>query len=139
MLRKLTAENFAAYGRIIEYPGKDGEDKSRSLFRIVLAETEKVGWRIAYLVVRDKKIASLEQHGSSYESFEPVKGKTLIYVTNEKDPKTIECFFLNKPVILNKGVWHGVVAVGRESEIKITENAEVDTAHWPLGFSLGAK
>lgn len=125
MPRKITAKNFKKYGWIIEYPGKRAKNKAINLFCIVLKENKKSGWRIAYLVLRDKAIDRLEQHPDSFESFEPVRGRCLIYLSAKRDSK-IECFYLDKPVILKKGVWHGVVTLAPESEIKITENSEVE-------------
>ena len=123
--KKITAENFRRYGRVIEYSGDGPVKKKRNLFRVIIRERGKAGWRIAYLVVRDKIIDKLEQHPDSFESFEPVSGKSLLYVAGNKSKSKIECFYLNKPVILKKGVWHGIVTLGRKSEIKITENAKV--------------
>lgn len=134
--RKITAQNFKAFGRVIECPGKKPKDKTNSIFRIVLVEKAKLGWRIAYLLLRGTKVEKMEQHADSFESFEPISGKTLIYVSGRRDPKDIACFYLDKPVILNKGIWHGVLTLSRESGIKITENAEVKCVYWPLEKAL---
>ncbi len=53
-----------------------------------------------------------------------------------KDPDKITCFYLDRAVILRKNIWHGLVTLGTESEIKITENSKVKTRYWSLGFSL---
>jgi len=131
MIKKITAENFKKYGRIIEYSGKHPEDKNANLFCIVLRENKKSGWRIAYLVLRDRIIGMLEQHPGSFESFEPVHGRCLIYLSGKRNAE-IECFYLDRPVILKKGIWHGVVTLTPESEIKITENADVKRMLWKL-------
>ncbi len=136
MIEKIAREDFKRYGLIIEYPDKEREGRDKSLFCITLKVTEAAGWRIAYLILRDKSIGRLERHSDSFESFEPVSGETLIYVADKKDAAAIRCFRLDRPVILNKGVWHGVVTLGDESEIKITENAEVECGFWELGFEL---
>lgn len=133
---EINSNNFRKYGWVIEYPNKGLEDKKKNLFRIVIREKERLGWRIAYLVVRDKTIKKLEQHPESLESFEPVSGKSILYVSNRNDPKGIRSFLLDKPVILRKGIWHGVVTFDRETEIKITENVKVKCVYWPLGFEL---
>lgn len=135
---KINSKNFRKYGWVIEYPDKSSKDKKKNLFRIVIREKEQLGWRIAYLVVRDKAIKKLEQHPQSLESFEPVSGKSILYVSNCNDPKEIKSFLLDKPVILKKGVWHGVVTLDKETEIKITENAQVKCVYWPLGFELNS-
>ena len=40
--------------------------------------------------------------------------------------------FLDRPVVLRKGVWHGIITLGKESEVKITENAHVRCVYWQL-------
>ncbi len=137
MIKKITSSTFRRYGHVIEYPNKKTKNKRVNLFRIVLTEANIKGWRIAYLIVRDKAIKKLEQHPSSFESFEPIKGRSLLYVSPHRDQKTIECFYLDRPIILKKGIWHGVVTVSHESEMKLTENAKVECIYWPLGFKLG--
>lgn len=134
-VQKITRKNFAPYGWVIDYPGRRAAKKA-SLFDIVLKETGKLGWRIAYLVLRDKAVGQLEQHPDSYESFEPVKGRSLLYVAEKRDAKRIKCFRLDRPIILKKGLWHTVVTLTPETEIKITENAKVECVYWKLGFEL---
>ena len=136
MIKKINQNNFKRYGWVIEYPDKGVLNRKENLFRIIIREVRKTGWRIAYLVVRDKVIDRLEQHPGSYESFEPVKGSSLLFVSVCRNPARIEKFILDKPVILKKNVWHGVVTCGVESEIKITENAKVKCIYWGLGLKL---
>jgi len=138
MIKKLNAQNFRRYGRIIEYPRKHLKGNQRNLFRIVLTESSRLGWRIAYLIVRDKKIKKLECHPYSFESFEPMCGRGLLYVAKKSDECAIECFQLDRPVILKKGIWHGVVTLTDEWEIKLTENAKVKCVYWPLEFALNS-
>lgn len=133
MIKKITAKNFSKFGKIIEYPGLSAKNKKKNLFRIVLQDTQAPGWRIAYLVVRDKKIDRLEQHPGTFESFEPVKGSLILFVANQKNPRKIESFDLNKPVILKKGIWHAILTKGKSAEVKITENALVKCVYWRPG------
>lgn len=132
----LTAKNFRPYGWIIEYPKKAAKSDKRNLFRIVLKEKKPLGWRIAFLVVRDKKVNKFEQHPDSFESFEPVSGESLLYVSVDKELKKIDVFRLDKPIILKKCVWHAIVCVGSESEVKITENASVRCVYKKIECSL---
>ena len=125
MPKKINIKSFLPYGRVIEYARKKSGSGKKNLFCVILKELGPLGWRIAYLIVRDKAINKLEQHPDSYESFEPMRGESLLYLAHPRNPAKIECFILDRPVILNKGVWHGVVTLGSESEIKITENAQV--------------
>jgi len=126
---------FKAYGKINDYPRRQAAGR-RNLFRIVVRQPH-VGWRIAYLVVRDKVIDRLEQHPGSLESFEPVRGRALLFVASRRRASDIRCFLLDKPVILKKGLWHGVVALGDEADIKITENASVRCVYWKTGIKMG--
>lgn len=138
MLRreKINANNFGHFGRLIEYPKKNSSGSKANLFCKVITEPKKVGWRIAYLVVRDKIINRLERHQGTFESFEPVKGRCLIYLAKKRSKSAIRCFYLDRPVVLKKGTWHGVVTLGQEAEVKITENAKVKSEYWRLGLSL---
>lgn len=135
-IKKINKQNFRHYGRLIEHRGNKPKAANKNLFSIVLREKGKFGWRIAYLTVKDKTINRLEQHLTTFESFEPVSGKAMLYLCRTKNPKDIECFRLDRPIILDKGVWHGVTACNGKAEIKITENANVRSIYWPLGFSL---
>lgn len=128
--------NFRRFGKIIGYPGKNKRGRVRNLWRIVHTERAKAGWRIAYLVLRDKTIGRLECHPHSDESFEPVKGRALLFMASGKTLSAIRCFYLDKPLIVKKGVWHGVVSLSVETEIKITENAKVSCRYWPLGSRI---
>ncbi len=131
MIKTINVKNFRPYGWVIEYPNKHLKGNTRNLFRIVLTESQRIGWRIAYLIVRDKTIKRLECHPHSFESFEPILGKSLLFVAKTQDMASIECFSLDRPVILKKGIWHGVVATTDECEIKLTENAKVKCVYWP--------
>lgn len=134
--KRIRQENFRRYGRVIGFAEKPRRDGKTNLFRKIIVEKRKTGWRLAYLVLRDKTISRLEQHLDTYESFEPVKGKGKLFLADKKDPAAIACFLLDQPVVLNKGIWHGLVALGRECEIKITENAHVRSIYWKLGRAM---
>ena len=136
MLKALTPENFKKYGRIIEYPKRDLKAKKRNLWKVILVDKFAKGWRIAYLIVRNKAIKRLERHPFTYESFEPISGKALLLVSRGASPQMIDSFRLSKPVILKKGIWHGVVSISLESDIKITENAKVQCQFWQLPTKL---
>lgn len=135
-IKKITAKSFAKYGKVIEYTGNKSGKANNNLFCINIRETRPLGWRIAYLVIREKVICRLEQHRESLESFEPVKGNALLFVAKEKQESAIECFTLDKPAVLYQGIWHGVITLAKESEVKITENAYVRSIYWPLRTSL---
>ncbi|MFH2144614.1 MAG: ureidoglycolate lyase [Candidatus Omnitrophota bacterium] len=130
--KKINKNNFKKFGWVIEWQGPENK-KSKNQFRIVVNDAKVTGWRIAYLIVREKRIDRLERHPYSMESFEPVKGKSILYVSTPKKPRDIQAFILDKPIVLKKGIWHGIVAVGRQAHVKITENNTVHMRILELG------
>ncbi|MGE0267374.1 MAG: hypothetical protein AB7S78_02810 [Candidatus Omnitrophota bacterium] len=132
----ITTKTFRPYGRVIEYPDKNKKGPVRNLWRIVHRAPNRNGWRAAYLVLRDRSIGRLECHPASDETFEPVSGTALIFVSLTKDLNRMECFTLDRPVVVFKGIWHGLVTVSPETEIKITENLNITCRYWPFGFRL---
>lgn len=133
--KSINRVNFSRYGYLIDLPRK-GATKGKNLWRVIVRQPN-LGWRIAYLVVRDRRVARLEQHPGSLESFEPVSGQGLLFVSTKKDLSSIRCFILDKPVVLKKGIWHAIVTKTSECDIKITENSRVKCVYWKLGFELG--
>ena len=67
----------------------------------------------------------MENHPFSKESFEPLKGITVLLVAEHETPEEYQAFVLDKPVCLKKGIWHQVLALTPEAQVKITENLEV--------------
>lgn len=129
--KSITRETFKAFGRLIDYPHRNKASKTKNLFRIVVRQPH-LGWRIAYLVVRDRIVNRLEQHPGSLESFEPVEGKGLLFVSRRKSESSIACFLLDRPVILKRGIWHAIITLTPEFDIKITENSKVKCVYWRM-------
>lgn len=122
-IKKLTRRAIRPYGRLID--GSFLKDNGTGdKFGVLLKERSK-GWRIGYLILRKKAMIKLESHPDSIETFEPVRGRAVIALAPAKRPYRIELFSLDNPVVVNKGVWHDVMAVSKECEIKIFENMEV--------------
>ena len=134
-LGAISAETFRPYGKVIEWQGDEKKNRVNQ-FRICVRDCGAPGWRIAYLIVRERTINRLERHPCSWESFEPFKGKSLLFVSNQIRPSRIAAFVLNKPVVLRKGIWHGIVAVSAQAEVKITENNRVKLQFYRLGVFL---
>lgn len=120
-LETITRENFKPFGNIIEFP-----EECESAFYIVDRE-EKEPWRIAVFRYTNKEIKSIEKHPASKESFEPLSGITVLLVAEQETPEEYHAFILDKPVCLKQGVWHQVLALTPEAEVKITENLNVES------------
>ena len=118
-LESITAENFKAYGTVLEFPENYGDT-----FYIVDTETDQP-WRVAGFRYSTKEIKVVENHPTSKESFEPLKGITVLLVAEHENPEDYRAFVLDKPVCLKKGIWHQGLALTPEAQVKITENLEV--------------
>lgn len=125
-VQSVRKEAFQKYGEVLEFP-KDCDQN----FRIVVAE-ETQPWRLAVFRYKNKTIKTLECHPSSFESFEPLEGVTVLVVAEPDTPEQYEAFFLDKPVCLKKGVWHQVLSITDEAQVKITENLEVASQFFEL-------
>jgi ureidoglycolate hydrolase len=133
--RPITPDTFCRYGRLIAWPGPENP-RSVNQWKIIVRDRNAAGWRIACLVVREREITRLEQHPETWESFEPLSGRALLFVAPAKRPRQWEAFYLDRPVVLKKAVWHGIVAISRQVQVKITENNRVRSRFFPLGRTL---
>lgn len=125
-IQNLNKKSFKKYGIVIEPKDK------KKIFDVICRENERVGWRIGYLLFKPQKVKILEAHCYSMETFEPIKGASVIIVAERKKPQKCEAFLLDKPVCLYKGIWHAIIALSDSIEIKITENAEVESIFYKL-------
>ena len=118
-LEYVTKEAFAPFGSVIAFP-----EAVEDAFFIVDTE-EKEPWRIAVYRYTDRSIQRMECHPYSKESFEPLKGITVLLVAEHDTPQDFHAFILDQPVCLKKGIWHQVLSLTEEAQVKITENLEV--------------
>jgi ureidoglycolate hydrolase len=118
-----THRNIKPYGYIID--SKCAKEQQDGNGWGILLNSRSTGWRIAYLILRKKKINRLECHPDSLETFEPVKGRAVIAIAASKSPKNFKLFYLSKPIVLKKGVWHGLYTISSQAHIKIFENIKV--------------
>lgn len=125
-LKSIHKESFEKYGRVLEFSEGITEP-----FEIIITE-EKEPWRLAVFRYCNKTVKKLECHPMSLESFEPLKGITVLIVAQHDTPKEWEAFILDKPVCLNKGIWHQVLSLTDEAQVKIAENLEVDSKFFEL-------
>ena len=127
---QITRESFAAYGTVLEFSGPRGWE--------IAVREESPGWRIALLEFGAGPARRLECHPFSRESFEPVQGTGILLTARPEAPEEFQAFLLDKPVCLNKGVWHQVLTPAGKASIKITENLEVESEYWELPQPVSA-
>lgn len=132
-LQSIHKENFGKYGKVLEF-----SEEWREPFEILITEEEEP-WRLAVFRYRNKSIKRMECHPASLESFEPLKGVTVLVVAEQERPEEYEAFFLDKPVCLYKGVWHQVLAVTDEAQVKIAENLEVNSEFYDLETEISVR
>ena len=129
-IENITTENFAPFGYVLEFTQEMTEP-----FHIIVRE-EKDPWRLALLRFDWHSVEKLENHPFSMESFEPLEGAAVLFVSDNGSPEKIRAFFLDKPICLFKGVWHEVLALSAQAKVKITENLEVATEYYKLAKPL---
>lgn len=117
-IKVLEADQFAPYGMVIQTTANDVP------FDIKLKEIAS-GWRIAILEITNRTTKQLHCHPDSLEVFELVDGSVILLVASAEKPDDVEAFLLDKPVCVNKGVWHSTIALSEKATVKITENLVV--------------
>jgi ureidoglycolate hydrolase len=132
-LRTIAPERFAKFGDILDWQPEFGEEG----FHVISRAEDPTGWRLAVFLVKRHQITRLERHPTSKESFEPVSGATVLCLAPPEDATAIEAFLLDKPVVLNKGVWHDIFALSAEALVKIAENLSVTGEFHELEAPLG--
>lgn len=130
ILKSIHKENFAKFGKVLEFSASCTEP-----FEIVITE-EKEPWRLAVFRYTNKTIKRMECHPTSLESFEPLSGMTVLVVAEHDKPEAYEAFILDKPVCLYKGIWHQVLALTDEAQVKIAENLEVNSEFYDFEKAL---
>lgn len=125
-IKQLTNESFKKYGSLLE-----PADKSK-VFTVLCGDKDAAGWRIGYVILGPGNVDSLEAHPVSFETFEPVAGTAVILVAQTGSPDVIEAFLLDRGILINKNIWHGLRVISAKAEIKVTENFEVETIHHKL-------
>lgn len=125
-LQYVTKENFKRFGTVYEYPS----DYEQAFY--VVDSDEVQPWRVALFRYTNHTITRMENHPTSKETFEPHKGITVLVVAEHETPERYEAFILDKAVCLKKGIWHQVLSLTEEAQVKITENFEVNSEFYDM-------
>ena len=125
-VKPISRESFEKYGYVIGFP-----EECSDIYYVVTSE-EKEPWRIAVFRFSDREIRRLECHPASMESFEPIKGIAVLAVAEHDHPEEYEVFILERPVCLKKGIWHQVLSLTGETQVKITENDAISSVFYEL-------
>ncbi len=139
-IKVLTAKNFEKYGRILiptEEESKKG--KNQPVFYLVLERAQSKGWMMAHFTVSKRFTDAVENHPNTKETFEPLSGVPILIVAANRSPESPEAFLLDKPVVLNEGIWHDVLSLSESATMRINENTEVQTVYHKLSFTVKAE
>ena len=129
-IETITHGSFSEFGEIVAFPEGD-----QSNFYIVDSDAGNP-WRLCVFRYRNHTIRRIECHPSSKESFEPLGGVTILLVAAHEAPEDYHLFLLDHPVVLKKGVWHQTLSLTPVSEVKITENLEVESVFYDLAHEV---
>jgi len=137
-LQPLTAEAWAPFGTILEIaqPDQERARAGENEFRVVDQSENNDGWRLAVQIVRARQLRQIGHHPNTKESFEPVTGVAAICVASHQTPDDLRAFLLDRPVVVNASVWHGLIALSSVAVVKIAENRQVTGANRPLAQPL---
>lgn len=132
-LQELTASAIAPFGRILEPASNEAPEVSApgAFDFYVLFSVQSGGWQIGYLRLSAVELTDLERHPGTPEVFVPLQGRCGLIVST--DGKDLRAFILSCPVVLDAGVWHGVVCVSGTPTVLIAENNNVTDEFFPCG------
>lgn len=132
-IETLTAESFAPYGTLIDF----APDNPDTRYQVRVTEAQEP-WCLAIFRVTIRQTNRLECHPTSMESFIPLRGSGVLLVACPEAPQKWQAFLLDKPICLNKGVWHEVIALSEEALYQITENRVVNSEFYQLAEPVSA-
>ena len=119
---------FQPFGRILNpQPGETAVQAEKGVFDFYVPFTEPSGgWQIGFLEYTGKVLRQLERHPNTPEVFSPLKGDALLVLAvDPEDEAGYRVFKLDQPIVLDRGVWHGVIALSPKTEILIVESPDV--------------
>jgi ureidoglycolate hydrolase len=136
----LTPKVFKKYGRIlIPTEEESKEEENRQVDYQVLEKAVSKGWVMACYSVSKRFTDAMEYHPNTKETFEPFSGVPILIVAYGQAPENPEAFLLDKPVVINEGVWHDVLALSANTVMRINENSDVQGVRQKLAFTIKAE
>jgi ureidoglycolate hydrolase len=133
LILELIQESFESFGRVLEpLPGETPEVAEEDFFNFfVIFKEFAEGWQIGYLEQIGKVLKMLECHPTTPEVFIPLSGEAVLVLAIDPEEEII-AFKLDKPIVLSRGIWHGVISLSERSEILIVENQDVTDEFYKL-------
>jgi ureidoglycolate hydrolase len=137
-IETIAAGSFAPFGTLVDWTPE--LDQTGQPFHILVRSEAPTGWRMAMLKVASRTIEQMANHPQSEELFAPIQGRSVLVVAKKGkfDEEGVHAFFLDHPVSVGPGVWHGVFALSAYATILIAENLEVGSKDVRLSSPVGA-
>jgi len=136
---ELSDEKFQAYGLTLK-PNTSSDLMTfvtNELDFYILFREQGETWQVGYYVGYATSIDYVERHPNTPEVFVPLSGAPILVVLKNFNSQEIPIAFrLDKPVVINRGVWHNVISVSGKSEILIIESMGVVDEQKKLPFDL---
>ena len=137
-VRAITPQAFTRFGTVVDWT--PDLEKTGNSFHIVVRSEAPTGWRLAVLKVVARAVQRMENHPATEELFAAIDGRAILLVAprGELSEEAIQAFFLDRPVSVGPGVWHGVIALSESATILIAENLEVTGERYNLSRPIEA-
>jgi ureidoglycolate hydrolase len=132
-ISKINKLTFKTFGKVLIPSIRSiPEVYEDGIFKFYVTFKEQANsWQMGYLEQIGKKVEKLECHPNTSEVFIPLSGDAVVLLSINPQ-KTISAFKLNKPIVLNKGVWHAVISLTKRSKILIVESSDVIDQYYNL-------
>lgn len=130
---EINKTNFKYFGEVL-VPSDESipEVFEDDIFKFYVTFKEQANsWQIGYLDQIGKKVDKLECHPNTSEVFVPLSGDAVILLSVNPQ-ENIFAFRLDKPIVLSKGIWHGVISLTDRSKMLIVESADVLDEYYDL-------
>lgn len=115
---------FSAYGRVL----RSSTDVNTELYR----SEEPTGWKLAELPVTDRTIVSMSLHDNTPEAFIPLEGTAVLKVATKSDFSDCKTFLIDRPLVINASVWHGLASPGADARLLLVESKDVNLIKKPI-------
>ncbi len=117
-LGRITPDSFAPYGRVLVW------DPAQGQLQVAIEESAGAPWMLATFRVAAHEVTYLAMHPDSIELFAPLSGIAVLLLALPEAPESYAAFVLDVPVVINRGVWHGLCALSAAAILGIAENVE---------------
>jgi ureidoglycolate hydrolase len=133
----INEKTFRKFGKIlIPTDGAIPEVYEDDIFRFYVTFKEQSNcWQIGYLEQIGKEVQKLECHPNTSEVFIPLSGDAVILLSINPQ-NDISAFKLKEPIVIKRGVWHGVISLTKSSKILIVESSEVIDEYFELNLPI---